>query len=236
MTNGSTGRVVGGARVALAVLALGCVRPAATDPAVAAPIAAAECCTAFERGVLDEINRARTDPTLVAAELEARLPNYRGNIYRAPAADVGVRTVEGASAVREAVRVLRATRPLTALRFSRGLSAGAADHVRDQGPRGGLGHQGTDRSVPATRASRYGRWFGIVSENIQYGRTATARDVVADLLVDDGVPDRGHRRNMLDPLVRVAGVACGPHANYGQMCVILHAADYAEAPTSRPSR
>ena len=118
------------------------------------------------------------------------------------------------------------------------MSAGAADHVRDHGPRGSLGHAGRDQSTPASRISRYGRWFGVVSENIQYGRPAGAHDVVADLLVDDGVPDRGHRRNMLDPVVRVAGVACGPHVTYGQMCVIVHAGDYAEAapPRTAPGR
>jgi uncharacterized protein YkwD len=202
-------------------------------PAPQAPPLTA-CCTALERGVLAELNRARTNPDGFAAELEARLPHFRGYIYRRPGAELGVRTVEGAAAVREAVRALRATRPLAPLRLSRGMSAGAADHVRDHGPRGATGHTGRDRSTPASRVSRYGRWFGLVSENIQYGRAANAQEVVADLVIDDGVADRGHRRNALDPNVRVAGVACGPHATYGQMCVIVHAADYAERAPSDP--
>jgi uncharacterized protein YkwD len=74
-----------------------------------------------------------------------------------------------------------------------------------------------------------------VSENVQYGRAASAHEVIADLVIDDGVPDRGHRRNALDPNVRVAGVACGPHATYGQMCVIVHAGDYAERASSEPA-
>jgi uncharacterized protein YkwD len=198
-------------------------------PQPAQPTASA-CCTALERGVLDELNRARTSPERFAAELEARLPHFRGNIYRRPGAEVGVRTVEGASAVREAVRVLRATKRLAPLRLSRGMSAGAADHVRDQGPRGGMGHTGRDNSAPGSRVNRYGRWFGVISENIQYGRAASAHEVIADLFIDDGVSGRGHRRNALDADVRVAGVSCGPHATYGQMCVIVHAGDYAERP------
>jgi uncharacterized protein YkwD len=205
--------------------------------------AVAGCCSPLERSVLQELNRARTNPARFAAELEARLPHYRGSIYRRPDADVGVRTVEGADALREAVRVLRATRAVQPLRLSPGMSAAAADHVRDHGPRGGLGHAGRDRSTPASRVSRYGRWFGLVSENIQYGRAATGQDVVADLLIDDGVSDRGHRRNALDPNIRVAGVACGRHATYDQMCVIVHAADFAErappdprAPDAAPRR
>jgi uncharacterized protein YkwD len=230
-------RAVKRAATAAAPLAAACVSvPAgpARVPTLPLPPTAA-CCTALERGVLDELNRARTDPERFAAELEARLPHFRGYIYRPPGAEVGVRTVEGAAAVREAMRVLRATRPLPPLRLSRGLSAGAADHVRDHGPRGAMGHTGRDGSTPASRASRYGRWFGIVSENIQYGRAAGAREVIADLVIDDGVAERGHRRNALDRNIRVAGVSCGPHMTYGQMCVIVHAADYAERASSPPS-
>jgi hypothetical protein len=188
----------------------------------------------LERGVLAELNRARTEPQAFASDLEARLQYFRGYIYRAPAGEAGLRTVEGPDAVREAIRVLRATRPLPPLRFSYGMSAAAADHVRDQGPRGGTGHTGRDGSTAPQRVNRYGRWFATISESIQYGR-GDAREVIADLLIDDGVRDRGHRRNELDPNIHVAGVACGPHATYGQMCVIVHAGDYAERPSARRS-
>jgi hypothetical protein len=231
---------------AVVAAATACTPTVAQSPAApsASPIERpSACCTTLERGVLEELNRARTNPERFAAELEARLPHYRGYVYRPPGADVGVRTVEGPAALREAVRVLRATKPLPPLRLSRGMSAGAADHVRDQGPVGGMGHGGRDRSTTAARVGRYGRWFGVISENIQYGRAANAHDVVADLLIDDGVPGRGHRRNALDPAIRVAGVSCGPHMTYGQMCVIVHATDYAErapsqsrAPQAAPRR
>jgi uncharacterized protein YkwD len=230
---------VGIALLSLGLAVSGCAASVAAGPAPTPQPAQARtstCCTALERDVLDELNRARIDPQRFAAELEARLQHFRGNIYRPPGAEVGVRTVEGPAAVREAVRALRATRPLPPLRLSRGMSAGAADHVRDHGPRGGMGHTGRDRSTPAARVNRYGRWFGIISENIQYGRAANGHEVIADLFIDDGVDDRGHRQNALDPGVRVAGVACGAHATYGQMCVIVHAADYAERTSSEPGR
>jgi len=182
---------------------------------------------ALERAVLAELNRMRADPPGYAATLEALLPHFEGNVLRRPGERVGLMTQEGATAVREAVRALRATRPVPPLRASAGLAAAARDHVRDQGPRGLLGHVGTDRSSTADRASRYGRWLGRLTENIDYG-AGTGRDVVASLVVDDGVPDRGHRRNALDPSVSVAGVACGPHAKYRRMCVIVHAGGYEE--------
>jgi uncharacterized protein YkwD len=66
-----------------------------------------------------------------------------------------------------------------------------------------------------------------VAENMAFGENP-ARQVVIQLLVDDGVPDRGHRATILDPSYRVAGAACGPHARYRQMCVIDFAVEYAE--------
>jgi uncharacterized protein YkwD len=52
--------------------------------------------------------------------------------------------------------------------------------------------------------------------------------VVIQLLVDDGVPDRGHRDNILVPDWGAAGVACGPHLRYQQVCVMDYAVKYVE--------
>jgi hypothetical protein len=47
---------------------------------------------------------------------------------------------------------------------------------------------------------------------------------VVTLIVDQGVPNKGHRKNIFSRDFRMAGVACGGHARYGSMCVI----DFAE--------
>jgi uncharacterized protein YkwD len=154
------------------------------------------------------------------------LPRFDQTVLERPGRAY-LRTDEGAAAVREAIASLKARRPAAPLRWSRGLTAAARDHVRDQGPIGGLEHRGTDNSDPARRASRYGRWIQGVAENIAYGENP-AREVVIQLLVDDGVPDRGHRDNILDPDWRAAGVACGPHRRYRQICVMDYAVRYAE--------
>jgi uncharacterized protein YkwD len=52
--------------------------------------------------------------------------------------------------------------------------------------------------------------------------------VVIGLLVDDGVPSRGHRHNILSADARFAGVGCGHHTEYGTMCVIDFAGGYRE--------
>ena len=117
---------------------------------------------------------------------------------------------------------------------------GAADHVRDQGPSGATGHTGSDGSTMSARIERHGQWGGGISENIDYG-SADAREVVISLVVDDGVSSRGHRRNLLDPAIRFAGAACGPHQRYRTMCVMDHAGSFAPneaapSPSGKPRR
>ena len=49
------------------------------------------------------------------------------------------------------------------------------------------------------------------------------RDVIESLLIDDGVRDRGHRRNIYDASARLIGIACGPHPKFTATCVIVQA-------------
>ncbi|MBW4490944.1 MAG: hypothetical protein KME12_24530 [Trichocoleus desertorum ATA4-8-CV12] len=51
---------------------------------------------------------------------------------------------------------------------------------------------------------------------------------VIQLLIDDGVKDRGHRKSILKPDYRMTGVACGSHAAYTTMCVMEYATEYKE--------
>jgi uncharacterized protein YkwD len=178
------------------------------------------------REIHSETNLVRRDPVGYATHLEAMLPRFEGSLLERPGRPM-LRTEEGPFAVQEAIAVLRARAPVPELRWSDGLAAAAADHVKDQGPIGGLEHYGSDGSDPARRAERRGRWITAMAENIAYGDNP-ARQVVIQLLVDDGVPDRGHRNNILNPQWGVEGVACGPHRDYGQICVMDYAVRYVE--------
>jgi len=182
---------------------------------------------ALERGVVDELNRVRTDPSRYARTLENDLQYYRGNLFRRPEDESALQTREGADGLREAIQALRAARPLPPLRLSAGMTLGARDHVKDQAPRGLMNHRGTDGSMAWDRVSRYGQWLTKVSENMTFG-PASARDVVAGLLIDDGIKDRSHRKNVLDPDIKLVGISCAPHKTYRIMCDMVHAAGFAE--------
>ena len=90
----------------------------------------------------------------------------------------------------------------------------------------GVGHTSSDGSTTVTRLQRYGTWQVTYDENIGYSPIVHGSDMIQNLLIDDGVPDRGHRRNIFDPLVTVVGIACGPHPRFGSECVIVQAGGF----------
>ena len=59
----------------------------------------------------------------------------------------------------------------------------------------------------------------------------SARGMLMSLIIDDGVPGRGHRTNLFDAQARVVGVACGPHKVWQIMCVMTFATSYVERTT-----
>lgn len=75
--------------------------------------------------------------------------------------------------------------------------------------------------------SRYGTWGVIWGENIAYGKTS-ARDIVLALIIDDGLRERKHRKNIFNPKFNYAGAAAGPHAHFGSVCTTDFAGAYAE--------
>ncbi|MGA1283490.1 MAG: CAP domain-containing protein [Prochlorothrix sp.] len=133
-------------------------------------------------------------------------------------------TFEGVSAVDEAIEALQDLDAVPPLTGSEALSLAAQDHVQAQGPTGAMGHEGA-RGGMQERIERHGDWQVTIGENISYGAESGA-DVVRQLLIDDGVPGRGHRLNLLNPKFRVMGTDCGPHLNYGVMCVMTYAGGY----------
>lgn len=172
----------------------------------------------LERAVLDEINFARANPQAYAERLTVYRSYFQGKIVHYPGNPTGLITSEGVAAVDEAIAFLRKQQPLPPITHSDLLALAAGDHAAEQGPRGATGHESADGSRSGTRVTRRGGG-AYVAETITYG-PPTGTEVVRQLIVDDGVKGRGHRRIVFSPEYRFAGVGCGPHAVYRVMCVV----------------
>jgi uncharacterized protein YkwD len=182
--------------------------------------------TPLEKEVGGELNLARTHPAAYAEYIEDFKKHYVGK-YISIGEETQIVTREGVPAVNEAIAYLKAVRPVPPLRVSRGLSHAARAHVNDQGPKGLVGHNGSDQSTPAERMNRFGTVKKAYGEVIEYGNW-TARRIVMGLIIDDGVKDRSHRKNIFNPVFRVVGVGFGPHHSYTYMCVVDFAGAYIE--------
>lgn len=184
--------------------------------------------SATEQELIKEINQARANPQLYAGYLEKLKPRFKGKQYTAEGASAAFDTQEGWSAVEDAINFLRAAQPVGALTISQGLSLCALSHVKDQSGSGATGHRGGDRTMVEDRVKPYGSWSGGIGENLAYG-TQSARERVLTWLIDDGFASRGHRNRIMSGGYNVAGLSCGPHPEYGTMCVLTLAGGFTEA-------
>lgn len=182
----------------------------------------------IEQQIIIEHNRVREDPQSYIPLMEAWLEQFENEfiVRDGVAPRVNLITHEGKSAVREAIEFLRNQPPVQPLEPSVGLAKAASDHVQDQSLTGETGHDGADGSEPQDRMKRYGLPY-LSGENIAYGPN-TAQQVVMQLIIDDNVPDRGHRTNIFKPEFQVAGVSCGQHLTFRTMCVINYAQGFLE--------
>ena len=183
--------------------------------------------TAKEKALIAEINTLRADPPKYAMYLEQSKKYYKGKDYKPPGETQSLTTIEGVTAVDEAINALRATKPLAPYTVSNGMCLAAKDHTKDLGKSGKTGHKGTDGSTTESRVNRYGRFSNGIGENIIY-ESSSVRELVMGWLVDDGVANRGHRRNLLSSSYRYLGVSVGDRGEFGEMCVLTFAGDFVD--------
>ncbi len=188
-----------------------------------ARIAARPDWSTVERNLIAEHSRVRQNPQSYIPVLENYLAtmNAQGNIPGGCGHNCTLLTQEGRSAVEEAIGFLRNQSPLGPVSASSDVARAAKAHARDQ-VHGAVGHTSSDGSSFSDRLDSFGIKSSGAGENIAYG-PSTARDVIMNLIIDDGVASRGHRTNIFAPDWTAAGAGCGPHATYSTVCVINYA-------------
>lgn len=186
--------------------------------------------TEVEKDVILELNMARSNPKKYAElYIQPMLKYYRGNKFSEPGKTT-ILTQEGASAVKDCIAALSQTKSVGILTPEKGLHLAAKDHAADQSKIGQTGHTGSDGSKMWDRANRYSIIVdakrSALGETISYGKN-TGREIVKQLLIDDGVPLRGHRTIIMSDAYTQVGLSVGTHPKYGYLCVIDYASGYA---------
>ncbi len=180
----------------------------------------------LENEIFAEINSLRSNPAAYIKYLEQMRANFKGNLV-ALSDGTQLLTSEGGSVVDDAIAFLKNTKPLGTFKLSPGLARAASDHLRDLIGKNITGHKGSDGSWPPNRADRYGFWSLEVKENISY-RAKSVRNIVLNMLIDDGNPKREHRKNLLSSNLKFVGLSVGEGQTYGRLCVLVFAGDFTE--------
>jgi len=132
--------------------------------------------------------------------------------------------VKNSSYLRSLRKDLNRVSGLAPLRPEKDLTGAALGHALASGKSGKVGHQGFNKRFDPLMGNPYMR----VGENCSYGYE-TAGDIVISLLIDEGIKDHGHRKNILAPDFNSVGVSIRPHRTYRVNCVM----DFGQNPSPR---
>lgn len=181
--------------------------------------------TAVEREMIYEINRVRSNPKSYIQYLQPMLTRAKDKLESLGKGDKNfsvtftsstkngkeIRTVdttwhyvnvEEVKAVTTLIDELKKLKPLSVLKPDSGIYNAAKKHANDQtAHEWKLMHTGSDGSDPWDRIITFSPTMSFGNENIAGNsrKIITARDIVIQLLIDDGIPGYGHRYNLLDP-------------------------------------
>lgn len=94
----------------------------------------------------------------------------------------------------------------------------AAHHAYDMGHKGMIGHESSDGTPHLVRLHRYHK-AEHMAESLCYGYNE-AVEIVMQLLLDEAIPARSNRHNILNKSFHHVGVSIKPHREYDHNAVI----------------
>lgn len=147
------------------------------------------------------------------------LARHNGTVFWDSIAAPYIRENEMAASsyVKSLERDLKEVRDLPALKPDEILRRAAQKHAVSSGRAGTLGHDSPAGSFES-RLKHVLKTHHFVLENCDYG-SGDALDIVMNLLIDEGIPGVGHRKNIFHPDTDAVGVSIAPHKSYDHNCV-----------------
>lgn len=180
-----------------------------------------------EKDIVYEMNEVRTRPKKYAQNVvKPLLKFYQGKRLQMPG-QTTLLTQEGVHPAKELYAFLMKATPVGTLSPSSPLSSAAQYHAEEQSKTGRTGHGSADGTDSFQRIERFGAFLGSVGENISYG-SETAVQIVLQLLIDDGVASRGHRKNIMNASYKVCGLGFRKHKKWRYVAVIDYATQFSK--------
>lgn len=171
--------------------------------------------------VIDEINGIRLNPGKYSSYLENYLDRLRGDVLYLKSR-LPFKLNDGPAGIKEGVKFLSDANRVLPMMRSEVLDKAAASQLADLLENPQLGHFGKDGADLGKRLARFGRRNGPVAENIAFD-DETPRQVALSWAIDDGVPSRQHRKNLVNTDFLMIGAACGKTAKKQSICVAIFA-------------
>jgi hypothetical protein len=148
--------------------------------------------------------------------LYANLARANGRLFANTFLDeyIRIKEIKPNTYTRSLYDELQQVRDLPMLLPEKDLYKVAREHASWSGKKGYEGHKGFKQ-----RYSPLMEKYIEVGENIYYG-PYTPLEIVIQLLIDEGIEDLGHRKNLLSPKFNSIGVSIKPHKTYEYNCVM----------------
>ena len=172
----------------------------------------------LKQEVFEEHNKIRANPKSFIPILKTVLGYFKKDVIYKPG-QIPLQTNEGQKVYQETINFLEKQKPLAALVLNENLSRAAQDHANDIGPKGLCDHDGTLGMTLSDRIEKYLKWDKTIAENLDFGGK-TGEDIIVSLIVDDGNPDRGHRKNIFNPDLKIIGIGIAKHKEF-EVCTNL---------------
>lgn len=164
----------------------------------------------FEENLVNQINEFRANPAEYAKKLNGLIKNFKGKTYREPGSNVNYRTKEGAEAYIEAIDYLSKLEGTKPFIPSKGLSRICQDFLdlASKVDPSEINNINLDDII-----AKYGEYNGELSTLMDFG-SENPEQVLLNLVICDGNPDRVNRNALLGNNFTKIGVATGKHPTY----------------------
>ena len=177
----------------------------------------------FEKQLIRKINEFRRNPKEFAIKINEYIPYFKGKMLKIPGSNGSIRTEEGPTAYIEAVEFLsKIEEGIFPLKPSKGLGRICADFIKEAKA------AAPDEIVNIDLEAIIGK-YGSFKQNLNRAMDFGGEDpeqVLINLIVCDGDPNRGNRESLLSKDLNKIGVAFSKHNTYRFCTLIISCTDF----------